>query len=146
MESSQTQKSTRERLSSDLQKAMQDLRKAGESASGDVRAGIESAASRIRDASSTASAGDWRAQLDSFRDWLQNTTVDVLDEIEKEVRKRRQQLAGEGARKPAGAAKSGSSTKSGRSSSKSRGGSSKSGGGSSKSGGASRSGSSGGSS
>ena len=35
-------------------------------------------------------------QLESFRDWLQSATVDMLDEIEKEVRKRREQLGGEG--------------------------------------------------
>jgi vacuolar-type H+-ATPase subunit H len=92
MESSQ---STRDRVQSDLQKALEDLRKAGESASGDVRDGIESAMTKIRDASSTSS-GDIRDQLDSFREWLQSTTVDILDELEKEIRKRREQIAGSG--------------------------------------------------
>lgn len=113
MESSKSQQSTRERLSSDLQKALDDLRKAGESASGDVRSGIESAVTRIRDASSAASPGDFRAQLDSFREWLQGATVDALDEIEKEVRKRRKQLQGQGGAKSRSASKSGSSSKSG---------------------------------
>lgn len=120
MESSQGEKSTRERVSSDLQKALEDLRKAGENATGDVRSGIESAVTRIRDASGAASSGDLRGQLDSFRNWLQGATVDILDDIEKEVRKRREQLAGQGARKSGSSTKSGGSTKS-RSSSKSSG-------------------------
>ena len=106
--SGQTQQSTRERLTKDLQKAMDDLRKAGENASGDVRAGIESAVSRLRDASSAATPGDWRAQVDSFRDWLQGVTADVLDEVEKEVRKRREQLQGDGGQAGGGAKASGS--------------------------------------
>lgn len=112
MESSQKQQTTSERLTNDLRKALEDLRKAGENASGDVRAGIESAVSRIRDASSAATPEDWRAQLDSFRDWLQNTTADVLDEVEKEVRKRREQLRGQGGSK-SGGSKSGASKSSG---------------------------------
>ena len=116
MESSQSEKSTRERVSSDLQKALEDLRKAGENATGDVRSGIESAVTRIRDASGAASSGDLRGQLDSFRSWLQGATVDILDDIEKEVRKRRQQLAGQGASKSGSSTKSGGSTKSGSSS------------------------------
>jgi vacuolar-type H+-ATPase subunit H len=97
VESSQSSssQSTRDRVQSDLQKALDDLRKAGESASGDVREGIESAMTKIRDASSTSS-GDIRDQLDTFRDWLQSTTVDILDELEKEIRKRREQLGGSG--------------------------------------------------
>lgn len=120
MESSQSEKSTRERVSSDLQKALEDLRKAGENATGDVRSGIDSAVTRIRDASGAASSGDLRGQLDSFRNWLQGATVDILDDIEKEVRKRREQLAGQGASKSRSSTKSGGSTKS-RSSSKSSG-------------------------
>jgi hypothetical protein len=120
VESSQSEKSTRERVSSDLQKALEDLRKAGENATGDVRSGIESAVTRIRDASGAASSGDLRGQLDSFRSWLQSATVDILDDIEKEVRKRREQLAGQGASKSGSSTKSGGSTKS-RSSSKSSG-------------------------
>jgi hypothetical protein len=116
VESSQSEKSTRERVSSDLQKALEDLRKAGENATGDVRSGIESAVTRIRDASGAASSGDLRGQLDSFRSWLQSATVDILDDIEKEVRKRREQLAGQGASKSGSSTKSGGSTKSGSSS------------------------------
>jgi vacuolar-type H+-ATPase subunit H len=108
MESSQKQQTTSERLTNDLRKALEDLRKAGENASGDVRTGIESAVSRIRDASSAATPEDWRAQLDSFRDWLQSTTADVLDEVEKEVRKRREQLRGQGGSKSSGSKSSGS--------------------------------------
>lgn len=123
MESSQKQQTTSERLTNDLRNALEDLRKAGENASGDVRAGIESAVSRIRDASSAATPEDWRAQLDSFRDWLQNTTADVLDEVEKEVRKRREQLRGQGGSRSggskSGAAKSSGSKSSGSSASKS---------------------------
>jgi vacuolar-type H+-ATPase subunit H len=108
MESSQKQQTTSDRLTNDLRKALEDLRKAGENASGDVRAGIESAVSRIREASSAATPEDWRAQLDSFRDWLQSTTADVLDEVEKEVRKRREQLRGQGGSKSSGSKSSGS--------------------------------------
>lgn len=120
MESSKSEQSTRERISGDLQKALEDLRKAGESASGEVRSGIESAVSRIRDASSAATPDDLRAQLDSFRDWLQSATADVLDDVEKEVRKRRQQLRGQGggakassgrSRSGSGKSKSGSSSR-----------------------------------
>jgi hypothetical protein len=120
VESSQSEKSTRERVSSDLQNALEDLRKAGENATGDVRSGIDSAVTRIRDASGAASSGDLRGQLDSFRSWLQSATVDILDDIEKEVRKRREQLAGQGASKSESSTKSGGSTKS-RSSSKASG-------------------------
>jgi hypothetical protein len=120
VESSQSEKSTRERVSSDLQNALEDLRKAGENATGDVRSGIDSAVTRIRDASGAASSGDLRGQLDSFRSWLQSATVDILDDIEKEVRKRREQLAGQGASKSGSSTKSGGSTKS-RSSSKASG-------------------------
>jgi hypothetical protein len=81
-----------------------------------VRSGIESAVTRIRDASGAASSGDLRGQLDSFRSWLQGATVDILDDIEKEVRKRREQLAGQGASKSGSSTKSGGSTKSGSSS------------------------------
>jgi hypothetical protein len=107
MESSKSQQSTRERISGDLQKALDDLRRAGESASGEVRSGIESAVTRIRNASSSATPDDLRAQLDSFTDWLQSATADVLDEVEKEVRKRRRQLRGQGGSRSSGAAKSG---------------------------------------
>jgi hypothetical protein len=109
MESSKSQQSTRERISGDLQRALDDLRRAGESASGEVRSGIESAVARIRDASSSATPEDLRAQLDSFRDWLQGATADVLDEVEKEVRKRRQQLRGQGGGRSSGSSKSGGS-------------------------------------
>jgi vacuolar-type H+-ATPase subunit H len=125
MESSQKQQTTSERLTNDLRKALEDLRRAGENASGDVRAGIESAVSRIRDASSSATASDWRAQLDTFRDWLQGATADVLDEIEKEVRKRREQLRGEGGAKSSG----GGAKSSGEGGAKSSGGGAKSSGG-----------------
>jgi vacuolar-type H+-ATPase subunit H len=134
MESSQKQQTTSERLTNDLRKALEDLRKAGENASGDVRAGIESAVSRIREASSAATPEDWRAQLDSFRDWLQSTTADVLDEVEKEVRKRREQLRGQGGSKSSGSKSSGSKSSGSKSSGSKSSGSKSSGSSSSKSG------------
>jgi hypothetical protein len=146
VESSQSEKSTRERVSSDLQKALEDLRRAGENATGDVRSGIESAVTRIRDASGSASSGDLRGdlrgQLDSFRSWLQSATVDILDDIEQEVRKRREQLAGQGGTKSGPSSKSGSSSRSrssrkSGSSSKSSGAKSRSGSSGSRSGGSS---------
>ena len=91
----------RERVTDDLRKAMEDLRVATRNATDDVRSGIESAVSRLRDASSTAT----REELDTFRDRLRSATANLLDDIEKEARKRREQLQGEGAK--AGAAKPG---------------------------------------
>lgn len=85
-----------------LSGAVDELRRAAEQASGDVRSRIESAMDQIREASSAAASraqergGELGAQLDTFREWVQGATVDLLDEIQKEVDRRRQQLTGGG--------------------------------------------------
>jgi vacuolar-type H+-ATPase subunit H len=101
MEAGKTEQDRRERVTDDLRKAMEDLRVATRNATEDVRSGIESAVSLLRDASSTAT----REDLDTFRDRLRSATANLLDDIEKEARKRREQLQGEGAK--VGTAKSG---------------------------------------
>ena len=91
-----------------VQKAIDDLRSAGEKATGDVRSGIDSAVTRLRDISgdATSRAGD---QVSSWRDTLDKATEDVrkelaklavraqgsvesLDEIAKEIDERRKAL------------------------------------------------------
>ena len=91
-----------------VQKAIDDLRAAGEKATGDVRSGIDSAVSQLREISSdpVTKAQD---QVSSWRDTLDKATDDVrkelaklavraqgsvesLDEIAKEVDERRQAL------------------------------------------------------
>jgi hypothetical protein len=91
-----------------VQKAIDDLRAAGEKATGDVRSSIDSAVSRLRDVSgdATSAATD---QISSWRDTLDKATEDVrkelaklavraqgsaesLDEISKEIDERRKNL------------------------------------------------------
>ena len=91
-----------------VQKAIDDLRAAGEKATGDVRSRIDDAISRLRDVSGEAGskASD---QVSTWRDTLDNATQDVrkelaklavraqstseaLDEIAKEIDERRQAL------------------------------------------------------
>jgi methyl-accepting chemotaxis protein len=91
-----------------VQKAIDDLRAAGEKATGDVRSGIDSAVSRLRDISgdATSRATD---QISTWRDTLDKATDDVrkelaklavraqgsaesLDEIAKEIEERRKSL------------------------------------------------------
>jgi hypothetical protein len=91
-----------------IQKAIDDLRAAGEKATGDVRSRIDDAVSRLRDVSGEASskASD---QVSNWRDTLDNATQDVrkelaklavraqssskaLDEIAREVEERRKAL------------------------------------------------------
>jgi len=91
-----------------VQKAIDDLRTAGEKATGDVRSGIDSAVARLRDVSggATSRAQD---QVSNWRDTLDKATEDVrkelgklavraqssleaLDEIAKEVEDRRKAL------------------------------------------------------
>lgn len=93
-----------------LQKAIDDLRAAGEKATGDVRSNIDSAVARLRDASgeATKSASD---QVSSWRATLEDATEDVrkelgklavraqsstesLDEMAKELEERRKSLGG----------------------------------------------------
>ena len=91
-----------------VQKAIDDLRAAGEKATGDVRSRIDDAVKQLRDVSDSASsrASD---QVSSWRDTLDKATEDVrkelaklavrsqtsvaaLDEIAKELDERRKAL------------------------------------------------------
>ena len=91
-----------------VQKAIDELRAAGEKATGEVRSRIDDAVSQLRDVSDSASskASD---QVSSWRETLDNATqdvrkelaklavrsqgsVDALDEIAKELDERRKAL------------------------------------------------------
>jgi acyl-CoA reductase-like NAD-dependent aldehyde dehydrogenase len=91
-----------------VQKAIDDLRAAGEKATGDVRSNIDAAVARLRDVSgdATTKAQD---QVSSWRSALEDATEDVrkelaklairaqgsteaLDEISAEVEERRKSL------------------------------------------------------
>ena len=91
-----------------VQKAIDDLRAAGEKATGDVRSGIDSAVARLRDVSGGASSKA-QDQISGWRDTLDKATEDVrkelgklavraqssmesLDEIGKELEERRKAL------------------------------------------------------
>ena len=91
-----------------VQKAIDDLRSAGEKATGDVRSSIDSAVSRLRDVSGDP-VGKAQDQVSSWRDTLDKATEDVrkelaklavraqgsvesLDEIAKELDERRKTL------------------------------------------------------
>jgi uncharacterized protein (UPF0147 family) len=91
-----------------VQKAIDDLRSAGEKATGDVRSSIDSAVSRLRDVSGDP-VGKAQDQVSSWRDTLDKATEDVrkelaklavraqgsvesLDEIAKELDERRKNL------------------------------------------------------
>jgi uncharacterized protein YjbJ (UPF0337 family) len=91
-----------------IQKAIDDLRSAGEKATGDVRSGIDSAVSRLRDASEGATSraqdqvGNWRETLDKATEDVRKelgklavraqSSVEALDEIAKELDERRNAL------------------------------------------------------
>jgi polyhydroxyalkanoate synthesis regulator phasin len=91
-----------------VQKAIDDLRAAGEKATGDVRSRIDDAVAQLRDISGDAT-GKAQDQISGWRDTLDKTTEDVrkelaklavraqtsldsLDEIAKELDERRQAL------------------------------------------------------
>jgi polyhydroxyalkanoate synthesis regulator phasin len=65
-----------------VQKAIDDLRSAGEKATGEVRSGIDSAVARLRNVSGDASsrASD---QISGWRETLEKTTEDVRKELGK---------------------------------------------------------------
>jgi uncharacterized FlaG/YvyC family protein len=65
-----------------VQKAIDDLRAAGEKATGDVRSSIDSAVSRLRDISgdATSKAQD---QVSGWRETLEKATDDVRKELAK---------------------------------------------------------------
>ena len=91
-----------------VQKAIDDLRTAGEKATGDVRSSIDSAVSRLRDVSGDP-VGRAQDQVSSWRETLDKASDDVrkelgklavraqgsmesLDEIAKELEERRKAL------------------------------------------------------
>jgi hypothetical protein len=92
-----------------IQKAIDDLRAAGEKATGDVRSRIDDAVSRLREATEGA-ATSAQDQVSSWRETLDGATEDVrkelgklavkaqssveaLDEIAKEIDERRKSLS-----------------------------------------------------
>jgi hypothetical protein len=91
-----------------VQKAIDDLRAAGEKATGDVRSRIDSAVAQLRDVSGGAT-GKAQDQISGWRETLDKATEDVrkelaklavkaqsstaaLDEISKEIDERRKAL------------------------------------------------------
>jgi polyhydroxyalkanoate synthesis regulator phasin len=91
-----------------VQKAIDDLRAAGEKATGDVRTRIDDAVSRLRDVSGDASSkaqdqvSSWRETLDKATEDVRKelaklavkaqTSVDALDEIATELDERRKAI------------------------------------------------------
>jgi len=68
------------RLVENVQKAIEDLRGAGEKATGDVRTSIDSAVARLRDASGNVTLPD---QVGSWRETLESATEEVRRELGK---------------------------------------------------------------
>ncbi len=94
----------------DIQKAIDDLRSAGEKATGEVRSNIDSAVARLREAGEGAT-GRAQDQVGSWRKTLEGATEDVrkelgkigvraqssleaLEEIAKELDEKRKSLGG----------------------------------------------------
>jgi polyhydroxyalkanoate synthesis regulator phasin len=91
-----------------VQKAIDDLRAAGEKATGDVRSRIDDAVSRLREATEGAGSraqdqvSSWRETLDGATEDVRKelgklavkaqSSVEALDEIAKEVDARRKSL------------------------------------------------------
>jgi gas vesicle protein len=91
-----------------VQKAIDDLRSAGEKATGDVRSGIDSAVARLRDVSGDATSraqdqvSSWRETLDKATEDVRKelgklairaqTSTEALDELAKEIADRRTAL------------------------------------------------------
>jgi uncharacterized protein YicC (UPF0701 family) len=90
MDAGKTEQDRRERITDNLRRAVEDLREARKKPGGDVRSGIQSAMSRLRDASNAATPT--REELDTYRDRLVRGTASALEAVEKEARKRREQL------------------------------------------------------
>jgi polyhydroxyalkanoate synthesis regulator phasin len=94
-----------------VQKAIDDLRAAGEKATGEVQSRIDDAISRLRDVSGEASSraqdqvSSWRDTLDRATEDVRKelgklavraqTSVDALDEIATELDERRKAVKGE---------------------------------------------------
>jgi hypothetical protein len=93
-----------------VQKAIDDLRTAGEKATGDVRTNIDDAVSRLRNISGDASSraqdqvSNWRETLDKATEDVRKelaklavraqSSVESLDEVAKELDERRKSLDG----------------------------------------------------
>jgi gas vesicle protein len=91
-----------------IQKAIDDLRSAGEKATGDVRSNIDSAVDRLKNVSGSASSraqdqvANWRDTLDKATEDVRKelaklavraqSTPEALDEIAKEIDERRTAL------------------------------------------------------
>ena len=104
MESSESGSGVRDQL----QKAIDELRAAGEKATGDVRSSIDDAVSRLRDVSGEASSkatdqvSNWRDTLDKATEDMRKelgklavraqSSLESLDEIAKELDERREAL------------------------------------------------------
>jgi polyhydroxyalkanoate synthesis regulator phasin len=100
--------SERSGVKDQVQKAIDELRAAGEKATGDVRSGIDSAVARLRDVSGDASSkaqdqiSGWRETLDKATEDVRKelaklavraqSTTEALDEIAKEIDDRRTAL------------------------------------------------------
>lgn len=94
-----------------VQKAIDDLRAAGEKATGDVRSNIDAAVARLRDVSDEATtkaqdqAANWRTTLEEATEDMRKelgklavraqSSVESLDEVAKELDERRKSLGGE---------------------------------------------------
>jgi uncharacterized protein YicC (UPF0701 family) len=94
MEAGKIEQDRRERITDNLRRAVEDLREARKKPGGDMRSGIQSAMSRLRDASNAATPT--REELDTYRDRLVRGTAGLLEAVEKEARKRREQLQARG--------------------------------------------------
>jgi hypothetical protein len=95
-------------VTDNLRKALDDLRSAGEKATGDVRSSIDDAVRRINDATSdvrsqaTDQVGEWTSTLDTATEDVRlqlgklavraQTSRDSLKAIEKEAKARRKEL------------------------------------------------------
>jgi polyhydroxyalkanoate synthesis regulator phasin len=93
-----------------VQKAIDDLRSAGEKATGDVRSRIDDAVARLREATEGAGSkaqdqvSSWRETLDGATEDVRKelgklavkaqSSVEALDEVAKEVEARRKALGG----------------------------------------------------
>ena len=101
-----------------VQKAIDDLRTAGEKATGDVRTRIDDAVSRLREATEGAGSkaqdqvSSWRETLDGATEDVRKelgklavkaqSSVEALDEIATEIDARRKSLGGKPPGKPPG--------------------------------------------
>lgn len=95
-----------------IQKAIDDLRAAGEKATGDARSRIDDAVSRLRDVSGEASSrasdqvSNWRETLDEATQDVRKelaklavraqSSTEALDELVQEIEERRRSLSSSG--------------------------------------------------